>query len=585
MIPGVGRGVVVVASPTTGKFAPAAFWPEGSRAAAHLAEAAERALAERRGVVLKREGGGEPSAPDRERYDVAYPIQANGKVHGVVALDIAPRPQPELEGVLRQLQWGAGWLEVLVHRLGAARLEPGSVEASRQRLQMVLELVASGLGHEQFYGAATTFVTMLATRLACDQVSVGFLKRGRMHVQAVSHTANFTKQTNLIRAIGSAMDEAFDQRATVVYPQRSDTEARVTRAHAELAKESDAGAICTVLLAEGPRVVGALTLERPADRRFDPVTVEFCEVLAAVAGPVLEVQRRDDRWLAAKAIDAGRRQLDHLIGPRHTALKLAVAGAAGLVLFLGFAKGDYRVSARSVMEASSRIAAVAPFSGYLREAPVRAGDVVHQGQVLAALDDRELRLERARWQSQLDQVTRQRDQARARGDAASVQIAGAQVDQARAQLALTEDHLSRTLVVAPFAGSVVSGDLSQSLGAPIERGQVLFEVAPLAAYRVVLEVDEREITDVAVGQRGHLLLTAWPSDQVPFTVERITPVSTAREGRNYFRVEAKLDRAPERLRPGMEGVGKIVTGRRPLVWIWTRQAIDWVRLKLWAWLP
>ena len=68
-------------------------------------------------------------------------------------------------------------------------------------------------------------------------------------------------------------------------------------------------------------------------------------------------------------------------------------------------------------------------------------------------------------------------------------------------------------------------------------------------------------------------------------METITPVSTAREGRNYFRVEATLDRTPDRLRPGMEGVGKIVAGRRLHVWIWTRQAIDWLRLKLWAWLP
>jgi hypothetical protein len=26
-------------------------------------------------------------------------------------------------------------------------------------------------------------------------------------------------------------------------------------------------------------------------------------------------------------------------------------------------------------------------------------------------------------------------------------------------------------------------------------------------------------------------------------------------------------------------------GRRSVVWIWTRQAIDWVRLKVWAWTP
>jgi len=588
MIPGVGAGVVVAASPgggAAGRFAPAAFWPEGRRAAAHLAEAVERAIAERRGIVLKREAGGDAPAPGRERYDVAYPIQASGKVYGVVALDIAPRPEPELEAVLRQLQWGAGWLEVLAHRLGAARLEPGSVEASRQRLQVVLDLIAGALGHERFYGAATAFVTDLATRLACDRVSVGFLRRGRMQLRAVSHSANFAKQTNLVRAIEAAMDEALDQGATVVYPPRPGGEVRVTRVHAELARQSEAGAICTVLLAEGPRFVAALTLERPADRPFDPATVEFCEALGGIAGPVLEVQRRDDRWLPVKAADAGWRQLGNLIGPRHAALKLTVAGVAAVAAFLAFATGDYRISARSVVEARSRRAAVAPFNGYIKDALVRAGDAVRADQLLATLDDRELQLERLRSLSQAEQLVKQRDLALAKRDAAGVQIASAQIGQARAQLALLDDQLSRTRVMATLDGSVVAGDLSQSLGAPVERGQVLFEIAPLADYRVVLQVDERDIADVAVAQRGELLLTAWPADSVPFTVETITPVSTAREGRNYFKVEAKLDQTPDRLRPGMEGVGKVVADRRLLVWIWTRQAIDWVRLKLWAWLP
>jgi hypothetical protein len=50
-------------------------------------------------------------------------------------------------------------------------------------------------------------------------------------------------------------------------------------------------------------------------------------------------------------------------------------------------------------------------------------------------------------------------------------------------------------------------------------------------------------------------------------------------------VEARLDETPERLRPGLEGVGKIEVDRRLLVWIWTRQVIDWLRLQLWTWLP
>jgi hypothetical protein len=132
---------------------------------------------------------------------------------------------------------------------------------------------------------------------------------------------------------------------------------------------------------------------------------------------------------------------------------------------------------------------------------------------------------------------------------------------------------------------VISGDLSQSIGAPAERGQVLFEIAPLDAYRVVLQVDEREAAEIAVGQRGKIALSAFPSRPFSFVVRKITPVSAAREGRNYFRVEAALDQAPAQLRPGMEGIGKIEVAQRRLIWIWTHPAVDWLRLFVWSWLP
>jgi hypothetical protein len=68
-------------------------------------------------------------------------------------------------------------------------------------------------------------------------------------------------------------------------------------------------------------------------------------------------------------------------------------------------------------------------------------------------------------------------------------------------------------------------------------------------------------------------------------VENVTPVSEAREGRNYFRVEARLEQTPAQLRPGMEGVGKIDIGRRHLIWAWGNRAIDGLRLFIWSWWP
>jgi RND family efflux transporter MFP subunit len=326
-------------------------------------------------------------------------------------------------------------------------------------------------------------------------------------------------------------------------------------------------------------------LERAADQPFDGATVKLCEVIIGVAGPILEVQQRDDRPLWRKVTDAGRTQLEYLIGPHHMALKLSVFGTLCLVLFLAVAQGDYRVTAKTVIEPATRRALSAPVNGYIGEALLRAGDQVRQGQLLAKLDDRELRLERSKWRSQEEQSLKQYYEALGNRNAAQAQILSAQLDQARAQGALIDDQLARVQVTAPFDGVIVAGDWSQSLGAPIERGQVLFEVAPLEDYRIVLQVDERDIGAVTTDKGGQIILSGYPTEPLPFAVKKITPVSTASEGRNFFRVEAELRTGAPRLQPGMEGVGKIEIDRRRLIWIWTHEVTDWLRLKLWYWLP
>ena len=48
--------------------------------------------------------------------------------------------------------------------------------------------------------------------------------------------------------------------------------------------------------------------------------------------------------------------------------------------------------------------------------------------------------------------------------------------------------------------------------------------------------------------------------------------------KSYFRVEAEISAATGRLRPGMEGVGKVEVGDRRLIWIWTHRFVDWLRL-------
>jgi multidrug efflux pump subunit AcrA (membrane-fusion protein) len=162
-------------------------------------------------------------------------------------------------------------------------------------------------------------------------------------------------------------------------------------------------------------------------------------------------------------------------------------------------------------------------------------------------------------------------------------IIKAQLAQAQAEMDLLDARLARTTLAAPFSGLVVSGDLSQRLGGAVEQGEVLFEVTPLDAYRVILKVDERRIADVTVGQSGTLVLSSLPDNRYPFIIDKITPITKAEDGRNYFRVEAHLQQIDNSLRPGMEGVGKIDIDRRKLIGIWARDFVEWLQLTLWKW--
>jgi RND family efflux transporter MFP subunit len=345
------------------------------------------------------------------------------------------------------------------------------------------------------------------------------------------------------------------------------------------------GQVLTVPLLVGERFVGALTFERSPGVPFEPETIELLEHVSSVIGSVLEEKRRNDRWIIFKIADSLRLQLTRLFGPGHLVRKLLVAAIVAVALFLTFAYTTYRVDADARIEGLVRRAVVAPYDGYVKEANARAGDTVKEGDVLATLEDRDLLLDRLKWVTERQQHLFEYDKALATRQPAAINVIRAQVEQADAQIKLLDEQLSRIKLRAAISGLVVSGDLSQMIGAAVQRGQLLFEVAPLDSYRVILNVDEREIGRIEIGQTGELVVSALPNEILSFKVDKITPIADAQSGRNVFRVEGLLTDNPGQLRPGMEGVGKIEIGRRNLAWIWLHPLIDWARIWSWHWLP
>jgi hypothetical protein len=576
MIEGATRGLLLLQTQRPNNYEAVAYWPEGSGRLAPLAEVAEAAMRERRGVVRADVPGGfpDPAAPAH----IGFPITSDKQLHGAVAVSIHGGSD-HARLAMRQLQWGVAWVR---DRLAQQRNDLQGQLLDRSRA--ALDLLGNALEHERFEAAAMATVTALSMRCQCARVSLGMLKGRSVAVRVISHSAQFGRQMNLVSALGAAMEEAIDQRCMIIFPPPPEL-AIGTTAHAQLSKVQRDGHILTVPMLVADRFVGAMTFERPPDLPFEKATVALIELVASVVGPVLEEKRQNDRWIALKVLEAARHQIERLLGPGHLGRKLAVLGGAGSLIFLWFAQDTYRVDADARIEGLVRRAVVAPYDGFIATSAVRAGDAVHAGDLLASLEDRDLVLERLKWVTERQQHVFEYDKALASRQPAQINVIRSQIDQAAAQINLIDEQLARVKLQSPIDGLVVSGDLSQLVGASVQRGQVLFEIAPLEGYRVILDVDERQVGAVEAGQAGQLLATALPNQPWPFAVDKITPIAEVKSGHNVFRVEGKLTESSERLRPGMEGIGKIEIGRRGLAWIMTHSLVDWLRVWGWQWLP
>ncbi|MFM9912231.1 MAG: efflux RND transporter periplasmic adaptor subunit [Methylophilaceae bacterium] len=449
--------------------------------------------------------------------------------------------------------------------------------------ELILEFQATLLSHPHFDEAATAFATELALRLGFDRVAIGLVERGQVAVKAISHSADVLAKYEAHRAIANAMDEAIEQAAVLISTEIGGKTPRILLAHKALARATG-NQICTIPLANNHEIYGAITLERGAGTALVQEDIEACETIVSLLGPVLLLRWSEDRPWYKRMTKLGLGSMKRGYMLRRFLFKTLLYAAVVALAVLLFFPVPYNISAPAKLEGLIQRALVAPESGFLEKSYARPGDRVKAGQVLAELSDQELQLEKRKWASELAQHENAYGAALAQSDRVQLVINQSKADEARSQLELTEQKLARSRMVAPFDGIIIKGDLRQLLGTPVQRGDVLLTIAPVDAYRLMIEVDERDVSYVQAQQGGRVALVSLPDKTLSFHVLRITPVATTKEGRNFFDVEAALTNPAQTfLRPGLEGVAKINAGNRPFIWIWTHRGWDAVRMALWNW--
>jgi biotin carboxyl carrier protein len=474
-------------------------------------------------------------------------------------------------------------LELTSNLLGnwEKRLALRNKQSDLSRLQKAMETLSAVNRQKRFISTAMALCNEAASQWQCERVSIGFLKGRYVRLKAMSHTEHFSRKMKVVQDIESSMEECLDQDCEVLYPA-SQAVTYISRAAGELSKNHGPLSVLSVPFRWDGEVRAVLTLERESSNPFTLEEVEVIRLACELCTARLWELYEHDRWLISKAISKFRSGLALLTGPRYTWTKMLVILISAFILFLIFAKGQFKAEAPFALEATYQQVVCASFDGYIKRVNVEVGDTVKENEtILAELDTSELRLQLAAAKAEQAGYQKQFAAAMRDGETAEAQIAQANSDKAQAQIDLFNYLIEQGRIISPISGAVVKGDLKRQIGAPVKTGDVLFEVTPLESLRAELLVPEDEIFDIALEQEGFLATVSYPSQRIKFIVERINPMAEVVNNRNVFKVRVRLVQTRPWMRPGMEGVAKISIGKRRYIWIWTRRIVNWLRMKLW----
>lgn len=549
-------------------------------------------------VALETAVPAEPMLQGVERdsglYDAAGPLLlarcAVESAGGPLMLAAGLRASPASHrSVLARMHVARGLIESLDLRTRILGLE-----ARSRRLAGVIDAAALMGDARGFLGAAMEVCNDVATRHACDRVSLGFLRGNRVRLVGMSHRESLDRRSLLVQAIEEVMEECADQDAEVASP--TDAATIVNRCAESFRKSHDMTQVLSLPLRVRERSGGTgdddtgvravLTLERAGDRPFTQAETIDLRMFLDVVSPAMVRLHDTDRWIGSRLTHDLRRALAWAAGPRNTIAKAIGLAAAAALAAAALLKGDYRVEGTFTLDVPKRLSVPAPFDGFLREARVKPNDRVEAGvTVLAVLDDSELKVEAAALIAEREAKLKEAAKARSERKISDAAVAEAEAEKARARLELVRMRIARSTVVAPAGGVVLVGDLDRMIGSPVKTGDVLFELAPTDSLHADVAVPEDQVGDVSVGHSGMLATAAYPSTRIPFTVERIDPLATVDGQRNVFNARVRLGEVPgsiaASIRPGMQGVAKIDADRRSYLWIWTRRLSNWVRMQLW----
>lgn len=215
--------------------------------------------------------------------------------------------------------------------------------------------------------------------------------------------------------------------------------------------------------------------------------------------------------------------------------------------------------------------------GTVQRVPVREGDRVRRGDVLAILTTEPALGDVAKAERRVEAAETQLTAAeqRAANDASALPAAAqatADLADARAGLVAARERLAATQILAPFDGLVATVRVME--GATYAPGTEAFTMVDPSVLVVSADLDEVDRPRVQPGQAVTFTVLAFPGQPIAGAIAALSDVATTRGGTTIFPVTIDFTRPPDlALLPGMGVEVTLVTAARANVLVLPDNAI------------
>lgn len=273
-------------------------------------------------------------------------------------------------------------------------------------------------------------------------------------------------------------------------------------------------------------------------------------------------------------------------GERRTRWWLGL-GVAGVALM--FVPVRQSVLAPAEVVARAPMAVRAPLQGVVDRIAVTPNQTVEKGQLLAALDVRDLegRLESARQALAVAEAELRQNQQQALVDErskATLALAQGKREQAASDLDFYARAVKRAQLHAERAGIALFDDPADWIGKPVALGERIMMVADPADVELEIHLPVGDAIDLPENAAVQLFLNTAPASPLPATLRRVGyRAAPTADGAMAYRVRARFDEGDAQSvqpRVGLKGTAKLYGERTPLFGYLLRKPLATLRVWL-----